>query len=162
MDTHNHRTTLAHQPKFEVSEIFRNFGHLLEAIPADHAKIVRDIMNCRTSVLGGHRLECDGCDHQEYSYNSCRNRHCPKCQFLSQARWIEARTSELLPIQYFHVVFTVPHELNPVLWCNKRVALNVLFKAMSPELVLMNIAKTHIKSGVSVDTGKVPQNSRLP
>ena len=136
MDLHNHQTTKAYQPAIEVSDIFRRFRYLLEPLASNQAKVVSDIMNCRTSVLGGHRLQCGNgdCDYEEFSFNSCRNRHCPKCQFLAQSRWIEARMAELLPVEYFHVVFTLPHELNAVLWCNKRIGFNILFKAISETL----------------------------
>jgi Putative transposase/Transposase zinc-binding domain len=125
------RTTLAGKPKFEVSDILRSFGHSLEFHEKKLAKVVRDIENCRTAVLGGHKLECDGCNAQEYSYNSCRNRHCPKCQFLTKAKWIEARKSELLPIEYFHMVFTIAHILNLVIWENKKIGYDILFRAVS-------------------------------
>ena len=129
-----HQATLASQPALEVSDIFRRFGHLLEPLASVQAKVVRDIKNCRTEVLGGHRLKCTDCGHQEFSYNSCRNRHCPKCQFLAKAKWIAARLKELLPVQYFHSVFTLPHVLNPLLWCNKRIAFGILFRAVSETL----------------------------
>lgn len=110
------------------------------------AKVVSDIMNCRTSVLGGHRLKCDSCDHEEYSYNSCRNRHCPKCQFLAQAKWVDARKAELLPTEYFHMVFTVPHELNPVIFANKKIGFDILFKAMSE--TLKEVAERRLKARI--------------
>ena len=117
------QATLAARPKLELSDIFRKFKPWLKSLAKIEAKVVSDIINCRTSVLGGHRLKCDACDHEEFSYNSCRNRHCPKCQFLAQAKWVEARKAELLPVEYFHMVFTVPHELNPIIWANKKIAL---------------------------------------
>jgi hypothetical protein len=91
---------------------------------------------CRTSVLGGHRDKCDNdeCGHVKVSYNSCRNRHCPKCQFLNKEKWIEARTDDLLPIQYFHVVFTIPSELNTVTLRNPKVMYDLLFRSASETL----------------------------
>ena len=77
---------------------------------------MRAIEVCRTAVLGGHKDQCDHCGHLEISYNSCRNRHCPKCQTLRKEKWIEARGEDLLPIEYFHVVFTLPSELNPLVY----------------------------------------------
>ncbi len=86
---------------------------------------------CRTSVLGGHKDKCDNCGHLEISYNSCRNRHCPKCQTLKKERWIEARGEDLLPIQYFHVVFTIPSELNRLVSMNRKVMYDLLFRSVS-------------------------------
>lgn len=92
---------------------------------------MRDVMNCRTSVLGGHMLKCGTCDFEKNAYNSCRNRHCPKCQFITRERWIEAREEDLLPCSYFHVVFTIPEELRGVFLQNKSACYNLLFKAAS-------------------------------
>ena len=90
---------------------------------------------CRTSLLGGHKDKCDSCGHIEISYNSCRNRHCPKCQFLKKEKWIEDRAEDLLPIQYFHVVFTIPAELNPLVLSNQKVMYNLLFRSVSETLM---------------------------
>ncbi len=96
--------------------------------------IIDQITSCRTQVLGGHVLRCDHCGHQQISYNSCRNRHCPKCQSLNRARWVEDRRAELLPVPYFHVVFTFPECLNPVALYNKTVVYNLLLRAVSETL----------------------------
>jgi hypothetical protein len=127
----DHRTALAGKPKLELADIFSAYQHLLASLSPEQAKVVRDLLNCRTSMLGGHVRRCSGCGGEEISYNSCRNRHCPKCQFLSRARWIEARTSELLPISYFHVVFTLPHVLNPLILRNKKALYELLFKSVA-------------------------------
>ena len=92
-------------------------------------KVIRAIEACRTSVLGGHVYSCAHCGASEVQYNSCRNRHCPKCQTIKQLRWLEQRKTELLPVQYFHVVFTIPHELNGIAGYNQAVIYNLLFKA---------------------------------
>jgi hypothetical protein len=89
---------------------------------------------CRTPLLGGHVDQCDHCGHLEISYNSCRNRHCPKCQFLRKEEWIEARREDLLPIQYFHVVFTIPAGLNPLVLRNRRVLYDLFFRSVSETL----------------------------
>lgn len=89
---------------------------------------------CRTSLLG-HKDKCDSCGHLAISYNSCRNRHCPKCQFLRKEKWIEDRDEDLLPIQYFHVVFTIPAELNPLVLSNQKVMYNLLFRSVSETLI---------------------------
>jgi hypothetical protein len=96
---------------------------------------MRAIEACRTSVLGGHKDRCDNCGHREISYNSCRNRHCPKCQTLRKERWIEARGEDLLPIQYFHVVFTIPSELNRLASMNRKVMYDLLFSSVSATLM---------------------------
>ena len=147
MDLEIHRTTLAGRPqKFEVADIFGSFGHKLKSLSSSQAKVVRDIMNCRTSVLGGHINRCDQCSYEEQSYNSCRNRHCPKCQFLTKAKWIEARMEELLPVQYFHVVFTIAQELNPIALCNKKIVYKILFRAMSETLI--EVAENRLKAKI--------------
>lgn len=92
-------------------------------------KAVNAIRNCRTAALGGNIQRCPHCDTEFNSYNSCRNRHCPKCQSLAKARWLEARQAELLPVEYFHVVFTIPHELNAIAGCNQTIIYNILFKS---------------------------------
>lgn len=97
-------------------------------------KVINAIINCRTSSLGGHLYKCNDCSKEIPSYNSCRNRHCPKCQGNSSAKWLEKRSKELLPVPYFHVVFTVPHEFNSIILQNKKVTLNLLFKAVSNTL----------------------------
>jgi integrase/recombinase XerD len=125
------------RPNYEVADIFRQYGPQYRSnhrLPAAHLKVMRDIEVCRTAYLGGHLEQCDGCGFQRCSYNSCRNRHCPKCQALTKARWLEARKLELLPVTYFHNVFTLPHELNPLTLCNKKVVLNLLFKSVCETL----------------------------
>ncbi len=97
-------------------------------------RIMEDITFCRTLGMGGHHLNCDHCDHMDISYNSCRNRHCPKCGALNKARWLEARISDLLPVPYAHGVFTLPHELNPLIMYNKKLILNALFRTVNATL----------------------------
>jgi hypothetical protein len=100
-----------------------------------HKKIVSDLLNCRTAHLGGHIERCDICGAIRITYHSCRNRHCPRCQHLPRERWLEKRKDEILPVSYFHVVFTLPHELNTVILNNKQVMFNILFKAASQTLL---------------------------
>lgn len=124
----------------EVADIFRQYGRdYIEShnMPRSHLRAMGAIEFCRTSLLGGHRDKCDndGCGHMRISYNSCRNRHCPKCQSLKKEKWIEARTDDLLPIQYFHVVFTIPSELNTVALRNPKVMYNLLFRSASETLL---------------------------
>lgn len=101
----------------------------------DHFSVVSDIMNCRTPALGGHLHRCSDCCGEITVYNSCRNRHCPTCQTLTKAAWLEARKKELLPVPYVHSVFTLPHEINPIALCNKRVVYGMLFNAVSATLL---------------------------
>jgi hypothetical protein len=101
----------------------------------EHRKIVCDLLNCRTARLGGHIDRCSHCGTLRITYHSCRNRHCPKCQHVPRERWLQKRKDEILPAAYFHVVFTLPHELNSVILNNKKVMLNILFKAASKTLL---------------------------
>jgi hypothetical protein len=89
---------------------------------------------CRTAELGGHLQQCDQCGFEQPAYNSCRDRHCPKCQCLVKEKWLNDRKQELLPCGYFHFVFTLPHDLNPIILCNKRITLQILFNAVSETL----------------------------
>ena len=127
------------RPRLEVAEIFRQHGEVYEAnhaLSRGQRKVMRDIVACRTAVLGAHMDTCDTCGHEEGpSYNSCRNRHCPKCQCLRQAVWVSQRMKRVLPTNYFHVVFTVPHELNMLARCNQAWFYNQLFAAASRTLL---------------------------
>ena len=96
---------------------------------------MRAVSVCRTLELGGHLDRCESCGFERPAYNSCRNRHCPKCQSLAKAQWLEKQTSELLPVGYFHLVFTLPHELNRLVLAHKKIGLNLLFKAVSETLL---------------------------
>ena len=96
---------------------------------------MRAVSACRTEKLGGHLEKCNVCGFERPAYNSCRNRHCPKCQSLVKARWLEKQTSELLPVGYFHLVFTLPHELNRLILTHKKILLALLFKAVSETLL---------------------------
>lgn len=124
---------------FEVADIFRAWGEKYRAthgeeIPSRQHRAMRAIEACRTAELGGHVEECDVCGHVRVSYNSCRNRHCPKCQFLDKERWLESRKEDLLPIRYFHVVFTLPEALRPIALRNQRTLYGLLFKAVDQTL----------------------------
>lgn len=136
-------------PSLEVADIFRNFDNLLGKIPLQHHKVIQAIKNCRTNILGGHFLKCNHCDFKKKAYNSCRSRFCPKCQYLTQVKWVEQRCEELLPCEYFHVVFTIPSEYNPLVLRNKDVCYNILFKATS--LTLKKV--TAMTSGSEAEMG---------
>lgn len=118
----------------EVADIFTIYKNRLNGLSKGQWKVVQDIINCRTATLGGHVLECNKCGHLEQSYNSCRNRHCPKCQTIAKLKWLTNRRSELLPVNYFHLVFTLPSQLNMLILQNKEVLYNLLFKAVSKTL----------------------------
>ncbi|MBT6501562.1 MAG: IS91 family transposase [Deltaproteobacteria bacterium] len=138
MRTNNERIVPIKKPSFEVAEILREYiGPYQDAFPLfpEHYKIVHNLLSCRTSELGGHMEKCDHCGTERISYNSCRNRHCPKCQNMPREKWLEARKAELLPVPYYHNVFTLPHDLNPLILSNKRIMLNILFKAVSQTLL---------------------------
>jgi hypothetical protein len=123
--------------QIEVADILRRYGPLYRnahPMPANRLRAMRAIETCRTADQGGHVDECGHCGTKTISYNSCRNRHCPKCQFLKKERWIEDRGKDLLPIPYFHVVFTIPDLLNPLVLRNQEVLYAALFKAVSETL----------------------------
>lgn len=135
----------------EVAEIFRQHGPAYREshqLPRHHLRVMRAIEVCRTATLGGHKDRCDHCGHLEISYNSCRNRHCPKCQTLQKEKWIEARREDLLPIEYFHVVFTLPAELNPLVSMNPQVLYDLLFRSASETLSELTQDPKHLGAKV--------------
>jgi len=118
----------------EVADVFRDGATRFEAryghvVSREQRQVIRAVTRCRTAALGGHVYRCQECGHEKIQYNSCRNRHCPKCQAMARAAWLAQRESELLPIPYFHLVFTIPHELGPLALQNKRVVYGILFRA---------------------------------
>ncbi len=120
-------------PRYELAEIIERYGSgfAQKHHPTEQQRsILHKLGECRTSVLGGHIDACDGCGVVRISYNSCRNRHCPKCQTTSRERWIEAREDDLLDVSYFHVVFTLPQELNPLFLFRSKEMYNTLFEAV--------------------------------
>jgi hypothetical protein len=121
----------------EVADVIRLFGDALlreGAVTPARRRVMRALLACRTSQLGGHVESCDSCDYRRIAYNSCRNRHCPKCQSSRQAKWLEDRAKDLLPVEYFHVVFTMPEELARIALQNKRVVYGILFAASAATL----------------------------
>ena len=136
-------------PPLEVADIFQNHGaayltHYGKRVPMSHRRAMRAIQICRTAELGGHLDRCEQCGVQRISYNSCRNRHCPKCQFLKAERWVEARKECLLPISYSHVVFTIPQELRAIVLGNQRLLYDVLFEAASATLRQLSRDPKHL------------------
>jgi len=135
----------------EVGDIFREYGPAYREAhkpPLYQLKAMSAIEKCRTSALGGHVDECDVCGYQRISYNSCRNRHCPKCQSLTREEWLLARKEDLLPVSYFHVVLTIPDVLNQIALVNQRVIYNILFKAGSETLLVLGKDPTHLGADI--------------
>jgi hypothetical protein len=137
------------RPPLEVADVIRVHGvDLLRAragaISSAKRRVLRDLATCRTAALGGHVEQCDRCGHERIAYNSCRNRHCPKCQAAAQAEWLDARRAELLPVEYFHVVFTVPQEIAAVAQQNKKVLYNLLFRATAETLKTIAADPKHL------------------
>jgi len=121
----------------EVGDIFREYGNLYRQryrLPLHQHKAMNALARCRTAALGGHRDRCERCGHLKISYNSCRNRHCPKCQGSKTAAWLQNRQQDILPVPYFHLVFTVPADLNPLLLRNRRIGYGLMFRAMAATL----------------------------
>jgi hypothetical protein len=135
------------RPPLEVADIFRQCGYdfrLTHPLSPEQRRVMRAIEVCRTSVLGGHVDQCDACSYQRVSYNSCRNRHCPKCQSLARARWLAARLADLLPVPYFHVVFTLPEQLAALALQNQRVVYNILFATAAKTLRSIAVDPKHL------------------
>jgi len=123
----------------EVADIFRQAGpsyrqHHADALSRGQRCVMSAIERCRTAALGGHVEQCDSCGHQRIAFNSCRNRHCPKCQSLVRAQWLEDRHADLIPVDYFHVVFTLPEEIAAIAYQNKAVVYDILFHATAETL----------------------------
>lgn len=124
--------------KLELSDIFRNQAEIFQASHQLHGvqqKAFQAIIDCRTATLGGHIQSCDNCTHTTQSYNSCRNRHCPKCQFIKKAKWVDKLAGNLPPVKYFHLVFTIPECLHKLFYINQQEAYGILFKAAGTTLL---------------------------
>lgn len=137
----------------ELQDIFSKYENASKAqysVSIYQEKAINSIINCRTSHYGAHIDLCDNCGNIEISYNSCRNRHCPKYQTISKERWLEARKDELLPVKYFHAVFTVPDNLNPIIYLNKRLMYNLIFKASSETIKELAADKKYIGGQIGI------------
>lgn len=138
---------------YEVADIFRQYGkeyRKKEKLPKYILKVISAIECCRTSVMGGHVDECDKCGYKRISYNSCRNRHCPKCQSLAREKWITERQKELLPVKYYHVVLTIPKELNEIVLRNKKVMYDILFKSGAETLLTLGRDPKHLGGDIGI------------
>ncbi|MGH8771105.1 MAG: IS91 family transposase [Burkholderiales bacterium] len=141
------------RPPLEVADIFRRHGYdfrLTHPLSPEQRRVMDAIERCRTAALGGHVEQCDACGHQRVSYNSCRNRHCPKCQSLAKARWLDDRLADLLPVPYFHVVFTLPEQLASVALQNKRVVYNLLFATAAETLRTVAADPRHLGAEIGL------------
>jgi Putative transposase/Transposase zinc-binding domain len=137
----------------EVADVFRRYGEAYRqrhgaSLSTAQRRVMTAIEMCRTAALGGHIEQCDRCDHQRICYNSCRDRHCPKCQSMARAQWLADRQSELLDIQYFHVVFTMPQPIAAIAYQNKEKVYNILFKAASETLRTIAADPKHLGAQV--------------
>jgi len=136
--------------KFELAEVVRLFGNQLsvsDKLNVRQVKVLNSIVNCRTAALGGHEEACDSCGSVRNSYNSCGDRHCPKCQAARQAFWIDDLAHNTLPVKHFHIVFTVPHHLNQLCLYNPRMYYELLFSAVWHTLRLFGYTHYGVESG---------------
>src|SRR5258708_20020418 len=136
------------RPMLEVADIFRGQGAAWRKANAGHVslgqlKVMAAIENCRTAALGGHVERCEDCAHTRIAYNSCRNRHCPKCQAVAAKQWLAQRQAELLPVPYYHLVFTLPALAADIAFQNKTVVYDILFKASAEALMTTAAAPQH-------------------
>lgn len=143
------------RPALEVAEIFRAHGPAWRQAQRTHLslgqlKVMSAIEQCRSAALGGHVLRCNTCEHLEIAYNSCRNRHCPKCQASAARRWLEARQADLLPVDYYHVVFTLPAPIGAIAYYNKAVIYRLLFEVAAETLGTIAADRRHLGAQIGV------------
>jgi Putative transposase/Transposase zinc-binding domain len=143
------------RPALEVADIFRGHGPAWRRANAGHVslgqlKVMSAIENCRTAALGGHVARCEDCSHTQIAYNSCRNRHCPKCQGAAAKQWLAEREAELLPVPYYHVVFTLPAPISDIAYQNKAVIYDILFKASAEALTTIAADPKHLGARVGI------------
>ena len=143
------------RPKLEVADIFRDHGAAWRSANAGHVsleqlKVMSAIERCRTAALGGHVERCENCSHTVIAYNSCRNRHCPKCQSAAAREWLAEREAELLPVPYFHVVFTLPARIADIAYQNKTVIYDLLFKASSETMLTIAADPKHLGARIGI------------
>jgi hypothetical protein len=141
------------RPTLEVADIVRAVGNRFwekhkSHFAWVHRKVLDAIVRCRTAALGGHLDKCVNCGHQAISFNSCRNRHCPKCQGNARAKWLAARSGELLPVPYFHVVFTLPHELSALILQNKRLLYDLLYHTSAATMLELARDPKHLGADI--------------
>jgi hypothetical protein len=143
------------RPRLEVADVFRAHGAAWRKANAGHVslaqlKVMSAIETCRTSALGGHVERCEDCAHERIAYNSCRNRHCPKCQGAAAGQWLAEREAELLPVPYYHVVFTLPAAIGAIAFQNKAVVYDLLFKTAAETLTTIAADPKHLGARVGL------------
>ena len=143
------------RPSLEVADIFRGHGPAWRRANAGHVslgqlKVMSAIENCRTAALGGHVARCEKCVHTQISYNSCRNRHCPKCQGAAAKDWLAAREADLLPVPYYHLVFTLPAPLSNIAYQNKAVIYDILFTASAETMTAIAADPKHLGARIGI------------
>jgi hypothetical protein len=143
------------RPSLEIADIFRDHGDAWRAANAGHVslaqlKVVSAIERCRTAALGGHVAQCEDCAHEHVAYNSCRNRHCPKCQAGAARKWLAAREAELLPVGYFHVVFTLPARIANIAYQNKRAVYDLLMRASAETTLTIAADPRHLGARIGI------------
>ena len=143
------------RPSLEVADIFRGHGPAWRRANAGHVsldqlKVMSAIENCRTAALGGHVARCEKCAHSQISYNSCRNRHCPKCQSAAAKDWLAAREADLLPVPYYHVVFTLPAAIADIAYQNKAVVYDLLFKVSAETMLMIAVDPKHLGARIGI------------
>ncbi len=141
------------RPRLEVADLIRTAGQSFiersrKWLTGQHRKVLLAIERCRTAALGGHLDECSRCGHRAISYNSCRNRHCPKCQANARDRWLEARRQELLPARYVHVVLTLPRRLAPLALQNKKIVYDLLLRTSAETLIEVARDPRHLGANI--------------
>jgi Putative transposase/Transposase zinc-binding domain len=143
------------RPALEVADIFRGHGPAWRQANAGHVsldqlKVMSAIERCRTAALGGHVARCEDCSHTQIAYNSCRNRHCPKCQGAAAKTWLAEREADLLPVPYYHVVFTLPATISDIAYQNKAVVYDILFKAAAETLITIAADPKHLGARIGI------------
>jgi hypothetical protein len=143
------------RPKLEVADIFRDHGPAWRQANAGHVslgqlKVMSAIERCRTAALGGHVARCEDCSHTLIAYNSCRNRHCPKCQGAAAKEWLAERAAELLPVPYYHVVFTLPAPIGDIAYQNKAVIYDILFKTSAETMITIAADPRHLGARIGI------------
>ena len=141
--------------RLELADVFREYGSQFldrygSSLSIDQKRVFHAIVACRTPALGGHLYQCDHCAHELVLYNSCRNRHCPKCQAMERAKWMQARAAELLPIPYFHVVITLPHDIGPLALQNKRVIYGIFMRAAGQTIKELAADPKHLGAQIGI------------
>src|ERR1700694_5325003 len=143
------------RPALEVADIFRDHGAAWRGAHGGHGSLdqmegMSAIERCRTAPLGGHVARCEGCAHTVIAYNSCRNRHCPKCQGAAATEWLAAREADLLPVAYFHVVFTLPAAIADIAYQNKAVIYDILFTASAETMIAIAADPKHLGARIGI------------